>query len=159
MSVFDNIIGKKILNIQRLDSEVDYEHYSPYAIILTLANQNEKLIVSAINDGSSVDIRMTSDDQIENDYGLEFGELFFNELKENDELNSFIGNKLKELKIAEYISPSIKGTDFIIKQGKYAGIELKTETHKLLFQNQYGGWCTIDEEKVELTNKHRWRWI
>ena len=158
MTTFDNIIEKTIINIQRLDSEADYEFYSPYAIIFTLENQNEKLIISATNDGSSVDIRMTSDKQIEEDYGLEFIEHTLNDLKKDDELYSFIGDKIQSIRVAEYLLQEIKGADFIIKQGKLAGIELKTEGHKLLFQNNYGGWCDIDDDIVELPNQDRWQW-
>ena len=158
MTTFDNIIEKTIINIQRLDSEADYEFYSPYAIIFTLENQNEKLIISATNDGSSVDIRMTSDKQIEEDYGLEFIEHTLNDLKKDDELYSFIGDKNQSIIFAEYLLQEIKGADFIIKQGKLAGIELKTEGHKLLFQNNYGGWCDIDDDIVELPNQDRWQW-
>ena len=158
MTTFNNIIEKNILNIQRLDSDADYEFYSPYAIILTIDGQTERLIISATNDGYSVDIRMASDEQIENDYGLVFNEHTLNDLKKDDELCEFIGDKLQSIKIAEYILPEITGADFVIKQGKYAGVELKTEGHKLLFQNNFGGWCDIDDDIVELPNQDRWKW-
>jgi len=158
MKPFDDLIGKKNLNIHRLDDQVDYEFYSPNAIILTIDGRDEKLILSATNDGSSVDIRMTTDEEIEADYGLEFSEHILNDLKKGDELNSFIDEKILSIRVAEYFFPEIKGADFIIKQGKLAGIELKTEGHKLLFQNNYGGWCDIDDEVVELSKQDRWRW-
>lgn len=158
MTTFNNIVGKKITNIQRLDSDAEYEFYSPYAIILTLDNQTEKLIITATNDGSSVDIRMTNVEQIEEDYGLEFSEHILNDLKEDDELCSFVGDRIELIRLAEYILPEITGPDFVIKQGKFAGIELKTEQHKLLFQNNYGGWCDIDDEVVELSKQGRWQW-
>jgi len=158
MTTFDNIIETTILNIQRLDFEADYEFYSPYAIIFTLDNQTEKLIISATNDGSSVDIRMTSDKQIEEDYGLEFSEHILNDLKKDDELYLFIADRIETIRIAEYTLPEITGPDFVIKHGKYAGVELKTKRHKLLFQNNYGGWCDIDDDVVELSKQDRWQW-
>lgn len=158
MNTFDNIIEESILNIQRLDSEADYEFYSPYAIILTLDNQTEKLIIFSTNDGSSVDIRMISDEQIEEDYGLEFNEHILNDLKKDDELCSFIGGRIQTIRVAEYILSEITEPDFVIKQGKFAGIELKTDGHKLLFQNKYGGWCDIDDDVVELPEQDRWKW-
>ena len=159
MTTFNNIIGKRITNIQRLDSDAEYEFYSPYAIILTLDNQTEKLIITATNDGSSVDIRMTNDEQLGENYGLEFSEYILNNLKKDDELCSFIGDRIELIRIAEYILPEITGNEFVIKQGKFAGIELKTERHKLLFQNKYGGWCDIDDDVVELLKQDRWQWI
>ena len=158
MNAFDNILGRQILTIQRLDSDVDYEYYSPYAIILTIENETAKLIISATNDGNCVEIRMTTEDQIEKDYGLEFSEHILNELKSDDELLSFIGDKIELVKIAEYNVPEITGSDFVIKQGKYVGVELKTEKYKLLFQNNYGGWIDIDDNVADLNNKDRWNW-
>ena len=158
MNTFDNIIGKTITNIQRLDSDVDYEFYSPYSIIITFDNQTEKLIITATNDGSSVDVRMTNDEQIEIDYGLEFNEHILNDLKQDDELCSFVDDKLQTIRIAEYILPEIEGLGFVIKQGKYAGVEIQTEKHKLLFQNNFGVWLDIDESDCELKNKGRWKW-
>jgi len=158
MTTFDHIIGQEIKNIQRLDSNVDYEFCSPYAIILMVDGQSERLIISVTNDGFSVDVRMTSDEQIESDYGLEFSELTLNDLKEDDELRVFIGDKLRSVNMAEYVLPKIIGPDFIIKQGNYAGVELKTEGHKLLFQNNYGGWCDIDNDVPKLSNEDSWQW-
>lgn len=158
MNTFDNLIGLKILAIQRLDYQTDYEFYSPYAIILTIDFQKEKLIISAMNDGSSVDIRLTTDQQIESDYGLEFSEYVLNALKSQDELCKFIGDTIQSIKIAQYLLPEIVGTEFILHQGKFAGVNFKTKSHKLLFQNNYGGWCDIDDDVVELPNKERWKW-
>ena len=59
MNALDNLIGRKILAINRLDNQVDYEFFSPYAMILTIDGQNEKLIISATNDGSSVAVSYT----------------------------------------------------------------------------------------------------
>ena len=158
MNTFDNLIGRRILAINRLDNQFDYEFYSPYAIILTIDDQNEKLIISAKNDGSSVDIRQTTDEQIESDYGLEFSEHILHDLRKDDELNEFIGNKIYQIKIAEFKLPEIKGIDFVINQGKYAGIELITDKHKLLYKNNLGGWCDIDNDFAEISNKESWEW-
>ena len=158
MPLFDHIFGKTIVNIQRLDSEADYEFYSPNAIIFSLDNSTEKLIISVMNDGSSVDIRMSSEEKIAEDHGLEFSEQILIDLKKNDELSVFIGDRLKSIKIAEFILPEITGSNFVLKQGRYAGLEVKTNGHKLLFQNNYGGWCDIDDDSVELPNPERWQW-
>jgi hypothetical protein len=158
MPLFDHRLGKTIVNIQRLDTEADYEFYSPNAIIFTLDNSIEKLFISVMNDGSSVDIRMSSEEKIAEDHGLELSEQILNDLKKNDELSVFIGDRLKSIKIAEFILPEITGSNFVLKQGRYAGLEVKTSGHKLLFQNNYGGWCDIDDDVVELPNPGRWQW-
>lgn len=159
MTFFKHIIGQKIKNIQRLDTEDDYEFYFPYAIILTLDNITEKLIISATNEGSSVDIQLASDEQIVEFYGIESSEHILNELKKEDELCLFIGNTIQFIRIAEYFLPEIYGANFIMKQGKFAGVELKTDKHKLLFQNNSEALCYIDDDVVEISNQDRWRWI
>ncbi len=158
MKTFDNIIGRKINKIQRIDSQVDYEFYNPNALILILEQLNEKLILTATNDGTSTDIRLSNDFKIEEDFGLELGEHVLNDLKPEDELNKFRNQKIEELRIAEFLEPEILGDGFVIKQGKVAGIELKTEKNKILFQNNYGGWIDIDYDVVEITNKNSWKW-
>lgn len=42
MNAFANILGKQILNVQRLDKAVDYEFYSPCAIIMIIDGQEER---------------------------------------------------------------------------------------------------------------------
>ena len=158
MNCFENILEKRITSIQRLDTSADYEFHSPYAIIFTIEGQTEKLIISATNDGTSVDVRLTTDQQIESDYGLEFSESILNALKNEDELSKFIGDTIESIKIAEYISQEIAGVDFVIQRGKFAGVDLKTKEHKLLFHNNYGGWCDIDDNIAELPNKDSLRW-
>ena len=158
MNSFDNIIGKRITKIHRIDSQSDYEFYSPYALVLTLEQLDEKLVLTATNDGISSDIRFSKDFDIEDDFGLEFNESILNDLKPDDELNQFRNQKIKELRIAEFIEPEIEGDGFLIKQGKLAGIELITYKNKILFRNNYGGWIDIDDDVVELPNPDRWKW-
>ncbi|MCA0447731.1 MAG: hypothetical protein LCH54_16025 [Bacteroidetes bacterium] len=158
MNIFNNLTGQIILDIHRLDTQSDYEFYSPYAIILKIEEQSKKLILTAMNDGSSIDIRMTTDEEIHADYGLEFNEHILNELKPEDELRSLISEPIETVRIAEYTLPEITGQDYVIKHGKYAAVELKTKNHNLLFHNSKGGWCSIDDEGFELPNKDRWQW-
>lgn len=158
MNSFDNIIGKRITKIHRIDSQSDYEFYSPYALVLTLEQLDEKLVLTATNEGISSDIRFSNDFDIEGDFGLEFNENILNDLKPDDELNQFENQNIKELRIAEFIESEIHGDGFLIKQGNLAGIELKTEKNKLLFWNNHGGWVDIDDDVVELPNPDRWNW-
>ena len=159
MIQFENTIGKEITNIQRLDFSVNYEYYSPNAIIFTFSNQPLKLIFFASDDGSSIDIKFITNEQIIEDYGIHFGEQTLNELKPNDELLLFKGNIIADIKIAEFISSGTIENDFVFEKGKFAGIELVTNQHKLLFQNNYGGWCDIDNEDVMIENEAIWRWL
>lgn len=158
MQTLRHLIGKKITKIQRLDSQTDYEFYSPNAIILTLSDLDNNLVLSIINDGISCDIKVMSDLDIENEFGLEFNEQILNDLKTDDELNYFLDEKITNIKIAEFIQTEIKGENFVIKQEKYAGVKIETENHNLLFYNNYGGWIDINDNVVELPNPDRCQW-
>jgi hypothetical protein len=158
MQTLKHIIDKRILKIQRLDSQIDYEFYSPNAIVLTLSDLDNKLVLSIINDGISCDIKVMSDSDIENEFGLEFNEQTLNDLKKDDELNYFLNEKITNIKIAEFLQTEIKGENFVIQQEKYAGVKIETENHSFLFYNNYGGWIDINDNVVELPNPDRWQW-
>ena len=123
---------------ERLDSLTDYEFYSPNVIVLTLSDLDNKLVLSIINDGISCDIKVMSDSDIENEFGLEFNEQILNDLKKDDELNYFLNEKITDIKIAEFLQTDIKGENFVIKQEKYAGVKIETENYSFLFYNNYG---------------------
>ncbi|RDC65966.1 hypothetical protein [Adhaeribacter pallidiroseus] len=158
MNSFEHLIGKIITKIQRIDFQSDYEFYSLYAIILSLESQIDKLVLAATNDGNAIGIKLTTEFSIETDFGLDFSEYVLNGLKAADELNQFVNQKIKNIRIAEFLEPVIEGNGFLIKQGMIAGVEVKTEKHKLLFKNIYGGWLDIDNDLAQLPNPERWRW-
>ncbi len=158
MNSLQHLIGKRIVAIQRIDFDTEYDYSSPYAIIFTLEGQAERLVVSAVNNNYAVDIRVTNANWIAEDYGLEFGECLLNTLKKDDELCSFIGDNIQSIRVAEYNSIELKGKSFIIRQGKYSAVDLRTEKHRLLFQNDNGVWCDIDDFTVEPENKSRCEW-
>jgi len=60
-----NLIDKKIIKIQRLDSQTDYEFFSPNTMILTLNDLDNRLVLSIVNDGISCDVKAMSDTDIE----------------------------------------------------------------------------------------------
>ena len=158
MNPFISIVGKRISKIQRIDNYIDYELYSPYSLILILEQLEEQLVLTATNDGTSTDVRLSNDFEIERDFGIEFSESVLNDLKPEDELNQFHNQRIEEIRIAQFINPEILGDGFLIKQGNIAGVELKTKKSKILFQNNYGGWIDIDHGIIELPNPHRWKW-
>ncbi|MBO0357570.1 hypothetical protein J0X19_06400 [Hymenobacter sp. BT186] len=160
MNEFNNLVGREILKIHRLDSEIDYYYYSPYAIIFTINGITEKFIISIANN-RSIDLKISNYKQIADDYGLEFNECILNDINKQDELNLFIGESIKHIRLARYNSLEIQGTGFVIQQGEYAGVELQTDTHTLLFQNKYNGdgWCDIDDELAQIHDKDRWHWL
>jgi hypothetical protein len=158
MNAFGHVIGRKVVSIQRTDSEEDYEFYTPYSVIISIDQIEEKLVLSILNDGSSVDVKFMSVQDIETDFGLEWNEQWLNELKQSDELNSLCGERIAKIRLAEYLEQDIQGDDFIITQGRLAGVELRTENHKILLRNTKGGWLEIDEKETDFPNPERWRW-
>jgi hypothetical protein len=158
LTLVENILGKKIIDILRIDRQRDYEFYSPIALIIHLDQLDERLILTATSKGKSCDIRMLTDCEIKEEFRLEFGEALLNELKAEDELNRFQNQNIIDLKIAEFIKSEILGDGFIMPQGKIAGIELKTERNKILFWNNHGAWIDIDDDVMEIPNPKRWQW-
>lgn len=158
MTTFDNIIGRKIIKVQRIDSRQDYDFYAPLALVFTIGQLPEKLILSALDDGTSTDIRFMSDKNIDRNFGFEFNEGFLNDLKPKDELNELNNKIINRIRIAEFIEPQILGNGFLINQGKFAGIEIIAEGTTLLFKNNSGGWIDINDDVSELPNPERWKW-
>ena len=154
MKWFDNFINRPIVKILRLDKEEEYEPYQPYAIFLmfdTIAG----LLVSIINDGNSIQIGAANLTEVYEDYGIEFNETILNELKLDDELNMFVGQSIKKIKVGIYDSDEIKGDTFIMKQGKYAGVIIVTDKNKFTFYNDLGRHLYIDDE-IQFPNSKRW---
>ncbi len=157
MLILQDILNRKIIKIQRLDTRSDYELDSPNVIVLTLSDSDNKLVISIVNDGISCDIKVMPETDIENEF--DFTEQCLNDLRKEDDLSLFINEIIKDVKIAEFIHPEIKGEDFVIKQDKYAGVKIETENHDFLFYNNFGGWIVVDDEVMELPNTDRWQWM
>ena len=155
-SEFQHIEQQRIASIKRIDLEEDYEFSFPLSICFELEKGVFKM--SSNNDGSSLDIRITSWEQIQDDDGLDFSEYFLNELKEEDLLRDLIGEKILKLEIAKYKEEITKGKDWISNNGLYAGIKIETENHLMVYYNRNGGFCSIDLID-EIPDKSRWETI
>ena len=53
MNLFENVIGRKIKSIQRIDQEEVYIMYQPYAIIIGFNDLDEKFLISATPAGAT----------------------------------------------------------------------------------------------------------
>lgn len=157
MKWFDNFINKPIAKILRLDKDEDYEFYQPFGIFLMFDNERG-LLVGAINDGNSISIDISTLKEVYDEYGIEFSETSLNELKPDDELNAFVGQSIKKIKVGEYKSDEIKGDNFIIKQGLYSGVVIVTETNQFSYYNHFGGHLSIDtiDNDLQFPNTQRW---
>lgn len=149
-----NLIGMSIGNILRLDTDEDYDFFSPLGIYLKVTDK-KGIFLGARNDGKAVDVEVKSYHDFYADSGVEYFECFLNALKKEDELNLMIGETITGIELAEYSSQSILGETFIISQGKYAGIRIRTTGNELTYFNESGGQAWINLN-YDIPNQDRW---
>jgi hypothetical protein len=157
LTPFDNIIGRTIKSIVRQDERENYEFFSPLGIYMQTSEQ-EGIYLGVLNDGTSVNVEQMNFEQLYELSGVEYFESFLNELRTEDELNSLIGEQITNVELAEYQSEELKGSNFMIKQGKYAGVRIRTTSNEFTFFNEFGGqfWMNMS---CEIPNKQRWKWV
>ena len=114
MTPFDNLIGRTINSVTRQDFERNYEYQSPLGIFLRTSEQ-EGLSFGVLNDGT---VELMNDEELYDNNGGEFPENHLNELLDDDELNSLIGEQISSIELAEYITDELQGDNFVLKQGK-----------------------------------------
>ena len=136
---FQHLEHQTIRSIKRIDLEENYEFYRPLSICLELESGVLKL--STINDGISLDIRITNWEAIREDDGLVFGEYFLQNLNKEDSLGDLIGERIKKLEIAKPKQEVIEGTNWISYNGRYAGVRIETDEHLMIYYNQF---CSVD---------------
>lgn len=157
MTLFDSIIGLRIESILRRDYNENYEFFSPLGVYLRTAEQRG-IYFGVQNDGVSISIEFMTDKELEEYCGIEYLESILSTPNDGDELNLLIDEQIKSIEIARFISEELTGNNFIIRQGKYAGMRLRTTSNELTFFNQFGGnaWMNLD---YKIPNGERWEWI
>jgi len=157
MTPFDKLIGRTINSVARQDIEQNYEFESPLGIYLRISEQ-EGLYFGVLSDGTSVNVELMDENQLNEYCGTEYLESHLNELLDDDELNSLIGEQITTIELAEYEAEEIEGNDFVLKQGKYAGIRIRTTSNELTFYNSEAGnlWMNLD---MDIPNENRCKWI
>ena len=78
-------------------------------------------------------------------------------IKQNLEKVHLIGQRIKEIKIADFRDAKIKGQTFELLMDGYAGIKLKTDDHELIFYNDNGGHLSINDGG-KIPSKEGWTW-
>jgi hypothetical protein len=147
--------NRTIIKIFRIDPLDDYDLYSPNGIFFMFDDIQGLLI--AANEQSSVTIEASTFSEVYSQFGIEYCEADLNELKPEDELNAFLSHSFTAIKTAEYTDRVISGTNFIIKQGQYAGVVLETnEGLKLTFYQIDSVPFVWFGDEIEFPNKGRW---
>lgn len=157
MTPFDNLIGRTIISVVRQDFEQNYEFQSPLGIYLRTSEQ-DGLYLGVLNDGTSVNVQLMNEDQLNEYCGTEYLESHLNELLHDDELNSLIGEQISTIELAEYQTEEIEANNFVLKQGKYAGIRIRTTSNELTFYNTQSGnlWMNLE---MDIPNENRCNWL
>lgn len=151
--MYNDIIGKKIISITREDELNACEFRCPLGLFIEFG---EGLYFGVTKD-KSIDIDLITKEELTEIGGFEYSECDLNELKDTDELRHLIGERINEIKIADFKDAKIKGQTFELLWGGYAGIKLKTDNHELIFYNDNGGHLSIiDGGKIP--NEERWTW-
>ena len=145
MTPFDNIVGRTILSIIRQDEKPDYAFASPLGIYFRTYDY-EGIYFGILSDGNSVNIEIMNDEELQEMSGAEYSETSLNELRTDDELNLLVGEQITSIELAEYKTEKLEGDGFVIKQGKYAGMCMRTTSNELIFFNEFGGqlWINMD---------------
>ena len=133
MHDYEHIIDKRIVRMQRMDTNSDYDVSRPNAILIGIEDIADKLIISVRNDGLSIDIRFSTEPEIEDDFGLKYFEQSLNDLKPDDRLSIFLGNKIVAIEAAEFLQPKIEGAIFLILTKGYAGVRIKQKPMNFSF--------------------------
>jgi len=136
MTAFNNLIGKEILSIQRIDAFGERASGCPHAIILNLEDQFDRLVLSAFD--GAVTIEVLNDDQIAYDHGIDDSECDIHELANDDVLCKLIGDRVQKIEVDEHIIPKLTGSNYVTQHRFCTSIALITSRHKLLFRNDYG---------------------
>jgi hypothetical protein len=136
MNTFEQLIGRKILKVFRIDKKEDYEFGFPLALFLQL-DQNWGLLIGQDSNHNTTTLSNTTLESVRNDFGTDYDETSLNELKPIDRLNSLVGQTIKSIKVGEFNHDKSLGDNFLIKPGQYAGVILEVDNQKLTIFYQW----------------------
>jgi len=134
MNTFEQLIGKKIINVLRLDIKEDYDLGFPIALFLQLDNVSGLLVGQDFNHDTTT-VSYTTLEVVRDDYDTEFKETHLNELKSTDRLNSLVGQTIISIKVGEFDQDKLLGDNFVLKQGQYAGVIIEVDNQRLTIFN------------------------
>jgi hypothetical protein len=156
VNTFEQLIGRQITNILRLDTGDDFPPLSfPLAIFVMLDN-NSGLSIGFGFHSETTELNYMTLTDFEDYYGTEYGEVCLNELKNGDPLNKLVGQKIKSLKVGQLQDDKIKGDNFVIKSGQYAGVILVVDNNRMtIYSTKTGGQILFDTEET-FPNKKNW---
>jgi hypothetical protein len=135
MNTFEQLIGRQILKVLRVDYKEDYDYSTPLAIFLLL-EKDAGLLIGQDFEHETITIGFMTLDQVRYDYGTEYYETCLNELKPLDRLNTFEGQTIRSIQVGEFNQEKSLGKNFIVKAGQYAGVIIVIGSQKLTIFNR-----------------------
>ena len=156
MNTFEQLVGRQIIKVLRLDTGEDFPPLTfPLAIFLLLDEISGLLIGFGFHNETTTLNYMSLED-LEKEYGTEWGETSLNEIEPSDKLNSLVGQTLKSIKVGQLNQNMLIGDNFIIKSGQYAGVVVETDNQKLtIFSTKEGGQILFDSDAL-FPNTQSW---
>lgn len=156
MASFDYIIGQTVTAVFRQDPQQDYDFMSPLGLYL-IVSDHDGIYLGVAGDETSVNVELMDSAHVNEHCGVRYLESVLSRPRDEDELTALVGEQITSIELAEYTSDELTGANFIIKQGRYAGIRILTTSNELVFFNQFGGQLWINMN-YEIPNKGRWTW-
>lgn len=86
-------------------------------------------------------------EEVQEEFGTEYGETSLDELSDNDVLKKLFGQKIKSIKVGQFADDKALGDTFVIKSGQYTGVILQLDNNKATFHaEKTGGQILLDSE-------------
>ena len=135
MNTFEQLVGRQIINIFRLDIKEDYDFDFLLALFIQLDASSGLLIGTDFNHEWTTINYMTLED-VRELFGTDWNETRLNELKPSDQLNILVGKAIQSIKVGQFNRDKFAGENFIIQSGEFAGVVIEVSEGKLtIFKN------------------------
>ena len=132
MNTFENIIGREILEIIRVDYKDDYDEDSLLAIFIRLDTNSGLFIENGTDEMTEIQYKML--DELREEFESEY-QSGLNSLKNTDQLNKLIGLKIQAVDLGAVNPDKFVSNNFVVSSGQYSEIEIEFENLKLsIFQ-------------------------
>lgn len=153
-NTFEQLIGRQVFNIFRLNSGEDFPELSyPIGLFLMLEKTSGLSIYFNFYN-PTLNISYSTLEDFKYDYGIEYGESILKEIKNDDTLFKLIGQKIKEINIGQITKDKLLGENFVIKSDEYIGIIVAFENDKLtIFSTESGGQILLNSDQTFPNNQ------
>jgi hypothetical protein len=156
MNTFEQLLGRQITNVLRVDIKEDYEFDIPLALFFKLDEEAGLLIGQDLeNETTTVSFMILED--VKHDYGTEYFETCLNELKPLDRLNTLKGQTIKSIKVGEFYKEKVSAGTFVVKTGQFAGAIIEVGDQKLTVFNSDKGLEILFNSDLLFPNPQTWR--